>query len=169
MPYFSFIMVCYNNWHLSQQAITSLIKSLGASYKSKGIELIIVDNGSTDETSVAIEELIKMYTPGPIEIINIRLNENMGYTIGLNVGLAESRGNTITVMNNDLIFPEGWFDGIAKILQNDYSVGVAVPFLSYATGSQNVGVRFDSIQEIENFARKFEEIQKFILANKQSK
>ena len=50
MPYYSFVILCYNNWNLSKQAITSLIESLHPSYFERGIELIIVNNGSVDET-----------------------------------------------------------------------------------------------------------------------
>jgi len=132
-----------------------LINSLDDKYKTKGIELIIVNNGSTDETSVGIEDLKKLYTAGSIEIIEIRLEENMGYAVGLNIGLARSTGRIITVMNNDLIFTKDWFNGLAEILENNYAVGAVVPYLSYAATIQNVGVLFDSIDEIDNFAKKF--------------
>ena len=46
MPHYSFVILCYNNWNLSKQAITSLIESLNPSYFERGIELIIVNNGS---------------------------------------------------------------------------------------------------------------------------
>jgi len=155
MAFYSFVLVCYNNWNLSRQAITSLISSLDDKYKTKAIELIIVNNGSTDETSLGIEDLRKLYTSEPIEITEIKLEENMGYAVGLNIGLARTTGRIITIMNNDLIFTKDWFNGLAEILENNYGVGAAVPYLSYAATIQNVGVLFDSRDEIDNFAKKF--------------
>jgi len=155
VSYYSFVLVCYNNWNLSKQAITTLINSLDDKYKTKGIELIIVNNGSTDETGVSIEDLKRLYTAGTIEIIEIRLEENMGYAVGLNIGLARTTGRIITIMNNDLIFTKDWFNGLAEILENNYGVGVAAPYLSYAATIQNLGVLFSSIDEIDNFAKKF--------------
>lgn len=155
MPYYSFIMVCYNNWHLSRQALTTLVDSLDNTLKAKGIELLIVNNGSTDETSTGIEDLKKRYNSENLEIVEIKIEENMGYAIGLNVGLAYINGQVITVLNNDLIFTKGWFSGLGEILEQDSSVGVAVPYLSYAATVQNVGVLFSSSKEIHKFAEKF--------------
>lgn len=50
MPYYSFVLLCYNNWELTNQAITTLNDSISDTYKQKGIEIIVVNNGSIDDT-----------------------------------------------------------------------------------------------------------------------
>ncbi|WP_018248558.1 glycosyltransferase family 2 protein [Orenia marismortui] len=155
MPYYSFFILCYNNWQMSKEAINSLINSLNDKHKERGIELIIVNNGSTDETASGIEKLKKYYKNNPIEIIAVNLKENMGYPVGINLGLAECRGEIITVLNNDLIFPPGWFDGLSNTTEKNEDIGMVAPYLSYACGPQNVGVKLDSFKEICDFSNKF--------------
>ena len=129
MPYYSFVMLCYNKWELTKQAITTLVESLSLSHKNKEMELIIVNNGSSDETKEGIEQIKKLYSH-EIEVVPVHLKENMGYPVGANMGLAQCRGQIITILNNDLVFPDNWFNGIVNTLESDNSIGVAVPFLS---------------------------------------
>jgi len=155
MAHYSFILVCYNNWDdLTKQALESLLESFDSEYRDRGIELIIVNNGSKDKT---LEELQNFKTnyKGNVEIVVVNIEENMGYIIGLNAGLSKANGQIVTVLNNDLIFPNGWFRGIAEALDRDSSLGVAVPYLSYACGIQHAGVKLDSMQEIQDFSDKF--------------
>ncbi|MGI6226012.1 MAG: glycosyltransferase family 2 protein [Peptococcales bacterium] len=155
MPYYSFIMIGNNNWNLTRQALNTLLESLDDTIKVKGIELLIINNGSTKETSAGIGDFKKKFSSEFLDIVEIRLPENMGYAIGLNMGLGYSGGEVITILNNDLVFSKGWFNGLVEILQNNNSVGVAVPYLSYAGTVQNVGVLFSSSKEIHKFAEKF--------------
>ncbi|MFB4168643.1 glycosyltransferase family 2 protein [Virgibacillus sp. JSM 102003] len=159
MPYYSFVLLCYNNWDLSQQAITTLVESLSSSHLNKGIELIIVNNGSSDETKEGIEQIERHYSH-EIKVIPVHLQENMGYPVGVNMGLAQCRGKLVTVLNNDLVFPENWFDGIVKTLESNSSIGVAVPFLSYGSGHEHLGVSFQSLEEMRKFAIQFMEDNK---------
>lgn len=140
---------------MSKEAIETLINSLSKKHIEKGIEIIIVNNGSTDQTADGIEELKTMYQSDYIDIIALNLQENMGYPVGINLGLAKCSGEIIAVLNNDLIFPPDWFDGLVNTLEMNQEIGMVAPYLSYASGPQNVGVRFDSIKEIYNFAEKF--------------
>jgi O-antigen biosynthesis protein len=154
IPYYSFIMPCFNNWNLTKQAVSTLIDSISQDHKEKGIELIIVNDGSSDETMDGLIKLKEQFDK-EIEIIIINRTENLGYNISINQGLANSRGQITTIINNDLIFPNNWFDGIVETLESDNSVGAAVPFLSYASGPASVGVGFSSITELEIFSKQF--------------
>lgn len=159
MPYYSFVMLCYNKWELTKQAINTLIESISQSHKNKGIELIIVNNGSSDETEAGIEQ-IKALHGKEIEIVSVHLEENMGYPVGANMGLAQCRGQIITMLNNDLVFPSNWFDGIVHTLENNPSIGAAVPFLSFGSGAEHLGVAFPSLDEMRKFAKKYMEENK---------
>lgn len=154
LPYFSFIFLCFNSWNFSEQAITTLIGSLNPTYFERGVEIIAVNNGSTDETALGLLKLRNKYKE-QIQFNIIHLDENLGYPAGINCGLEQCKGEIITVLNNDLIFPKNWFDGLLKTLENDSTIGVAAPYLSYASGLQNVGVTFNSLEEMKIFARNF--------------
>lgn len=154
MPYFSFVFLCYNSWNLSEQAITTAIDSLSPIYFERGVEIVTVNNGSTDETSLGLLKLKRKYK-GQVQFKIIHNDENLGYPGGINSGLEHCTGEIITVLNNDLVFTENWFDGLLKAIQNDPEIGVAAPYLSYASGLQNVGVNFNSIDEMKMFAQNF--------------
>ncbi len=159
MPYYSFVMLCYNKWELTKQAITTLVESLSISHKNKEIELIIVNNGSSDETKEGIEQIKKLYSH-EIEVVPVHLKENMGYPVGVNMGLEHYKGEIITIVNNDLVFPENWFDGIVNTLASDPLIGVAAPFLSYGSGPEHLGVSFASLNEMRKFAKQYMEENK---------
>ncbi|KQU17357.1 hypothetical protein ASG65_26760 [Bacillus sp. Leaf13] len=154
MPHYSFIILCHNQWEMTRQAITTLNASISREHKEKGIELIVVNNGSDDETKVGIEHM-KVLIKKDIEIVPIHLQENMGLLFAINIGFSRCSGEIITLLNNDLVFPTNWFDGIVKTLNKRSDIGAAAPFLSYASGPANVGVNFGSISEVEEFSQKF--------------
>ena len=154
MTSYSFILVCYDNCDLTKQALESLLESFDLNYIESGVEIIIINNNSKDETIEVVQRIKEAYK-GIIEIVLVNMKENMGYSIGVNIGLSKATGKIITVLNNDLIFPKDWFNGLALALDSDSSLGVAVPYLSYASGVQNVEVKLNSLQKIQEFAYKF--------------
>lgn len=168
LSYYSFVIPCYNKSQLTEQAITTLIKSLNNTHLEKGIEIIVVNDGSIDDTKNEVNKLKKIYDTNKINIIPINLEINMGYPVAVNMGLAECKGNIISILNNDLIFPDHWFDGIVNTLENDDSIGMAVPYLSYAYGPQGLGLSFNSPEEMQEYAEKFmrENKDKLIYAHK---
>ncbi|GKX30830.1 hypothetical protein SH1V18_33100 [Vallitalea longa] len=155
MPYYSFVILCYNNSGLTKQAVETLIASFDVNVIGKGIEIIVVDNGSVDDTQKVIDELKTVYNKKNIEIINIKLPQNMGYPVGVNMGLSYCRGKIIGVLNNDLIFPKDWLNGIVYLLTSDKKIGFAAPYLSYASGIQSTRVRLNSLEEINKYAENF--------------
>lgn len=141
---------------MTKQAITSLIESLDSVHRSKGIELIIVDNGSTDETPKGIEEIKEEYENNNlIKIENVRIEKNMGYTPGINAGLSKCQGKIIAVLNNDLVFPPNWLNGLVEALESDEKIGLVAPYLSLSSGIQNVNKTFTSFDEMKIFAAHF--------------
>ena len=78
MPYYSFIMVGNNNWNLTRQALNTLLESLDDTIKVKGIELLIINNGSTKETSAGIGDFKKKFSSELLDIVEIRLPGKYG-------------------------------------------------------------------------------------------
>jgi GT2 family glycosyltransferase len=92
------VLPCLNGVELSEL-------SLDALYDSKlptETELILVDDGSTDDTP----KLDKLY---PNITTVIRHRRNMGFSVSCNEAIKISSGEYIAIFNNDLIVPKNWF------------------------------------------------------------
>jgi GT2 family glycosyltransferase len=159
MPRYSFVLLCFNKWNLTKQAITTLIDSLSPTYFDLGIELIIVNNGSVDETKFGLNKMERKYKDR-LQIKSVHLDENVGYPAGINCGLEHCSGEIITIISNDLVFPENWLDGLVCAIENDHTIGVAVPYLTYASGPQHTGASFQSLDEMKVYAQNFMESNK---------
>lgn len=86
-PFFSVIIPTYNRAHVIKRAVKSV---LAQSYKN--FELIIVDDGSVDETSIALEEY------GDINIIR---TSNQGVSTARNLGVQNSCGEWLAFLDSD--------------------------------------------------------------------
>ncbi|HFB65873.1 MAG TPA: glycosyltransferase [Aeromonadales bacterium] len=87
-PLISVIIPCFNCQEFVDEAITSV---LNQDYSNK--EIIIVDDGSTDES----EEIIKRYS----ENIKIIQQKNMGLSGARNSGINHARGEYIAFLDAD--------------------------------------------------------------------
>ncbi|MEO1253559.1 MAG: glycosyltransferase [Bacteroidota bacterium] len=95
-PLVSVICLCYNHAEYVLEAIRSVWNQ---SYKN--IELIVVDDGSTDESKVIIEKELKNS-----KAQFVSLNENVGMCAAFNFGLHRSSGQFIIDLAADDILLE---------------------------------------------------------------
>lgn len=97
-PLVSVLVPVYNGENFLGKAIESLIDQ---TYKN--IEIIIVNDGSTDRTG----EIIRSYMKKDERIILLNNNENIGIPKSLNKALAIARGKYIARLGaDDIAFPE---------------------------------------------------------------
>lgn len=129
------------------ECLESLIQSLKPLDEDVEPEIIVVDNGSLEDSSQLSE--ILDHCQGKY----IKLEENMGYCYAINTGLAQSTGEIITLCNNDLLFTKGWFDYILEGLVQDY-YHVVGPMFSNCEGIQNLDVKLRK-EELNHFATHF--------------
>lgn len=93
----SIIIVSYNTKQITVDCISSIFESLQGS--NLNIEVIIVDNGSTDGS---VEELKRLQVLYPQ--IRIFLNkENIGFGKANNMGVSKANAETILLLNSDII------------------------------------------------------------------
>jgi GT2 family glycosyltransferase len=95
----SIIILNYNG----KQFLENCINSIKLQTKKK-YEIIVVDNASPDNSGR--ENAIKF--PDCKFILN---NENVGVPEGLNIGIRNSKGEFIILMNNDVTVTSNWLDG----------------------------------------------------------
>ena len=83
----------YNNVYYTSQ----LIKEISSHTQSK-YKLILIDNGSSDDTI----ELLKSYSDD-VNVTVIKNNENMGFSYANNQGIQRAESEYICFLNNDVI------------------------------------------------------------------
>ena len=80
-------------------------------------EVIIVDNGSKDNSCKAIRARFP-------EMRLIELKQNQGFASACSIGLREARGEEILVLNNDAIPDRDWLKAMIFALDKDEKIGM---------------------------------------------
>ncbi len=123
---FSIIIPAYN----ASQTIAACLKSLGRqTLPSKDYEVIVVDDGSTDET----EEISRRFN------IRYMFQPNQGPASARNRGAAEATGEIILFTDADCIPESNWIREMTQPFQNPGIAGVKG---AYKTRQQKLAARF---------------------------
>lgn len=135
MAELSVLIVNYNTWDECAQAIATL-RQHGPTRPDGApmpFECIVVDNCSPQQPPAAIAavehqlRLLAGEQGDPQAGRLIRHHENGGYSKGMNLAFAHSRGRWILVSNPDLVFGEGLIPKLQRHLENDPKAGIVVP------------------------------------------
>ena len=95
-----------------------------------GLEVIVVDNGSSDETAAILAAKPQLRV--------VRNAENRGFAAAVNQGLALARAPLVCVLNNDTLLTDGWLEPLLAPLTGDARVVLVGPCTTYAKGRQQV-------------------------------
>jgi len=90
----SLIIPCYNE----AANLPLLIGRLAEGFKRSNVEVILVDNGSTDESPNILSEATERHP----SLRSVRVDVNQGYGHGIVVGLREARGRYLGWTHADL-------------------------------------------------------------------
>lgn len=114
-PLVSVICLCYNHARFVETAIRSVW-----SQTYENVELIVVDDGSSDDSADIIKKTIEGSTATFIE-----LKENVGNCTAFNIGFKESKGSfVIDLAADDMLLPPRIELGINDFLNSSEKAGV---------------------------------------------
>ncbi|MGH9857720.1 MAG: glycosyltransferase family 2 protein, partial [Acidobacteriota bacterium] len=111
----SIITINYNTQPLTESLITSL---LADPTLPRGIEIIVVDNNSQDD-SVAF---LRSDFP---EVTVLDNKENVGLAAGVNRGIRQARGQYYLILNPDIIALPGSVAKLVQFMDDNDDVGIA--------------------------------------------
>lgn len=117
-PLVSIIVLNFNGMDVLLTCVESVLRS-----NYPNLELILVDNGSTDGS---VEEAEKLFhSDSRLEIV--RNDRNLGYAEGNDVGINHARGEIVVFLNNDTKVDVSWLKEIMRVFKEDLMVGAAQP------------------------------------------
>lgn len=133
----SIVILCCNQCDFTSRCIESVLRQTQTAY-----ELVLVDNGSTDETAEYLASLRSRAGPERVEII---VNpKNRGYPASCNQALARADGRFVLFLNNDTVVTESWLDGLlARVRDSSRNIGLVGPVSNYAPSPQHVSVDYN--------------------------
>jgi hypothetical protein len=112
----SIIIVSWN----AKRFLLECLQSLGNGTLSHSTELIVVDNGSTDGS----QDLIRQKFPHVKLICN---DTNLGFAKANNIGIKESIGRYVCLVNSDVKVLEGCLDRLCNYMDQHRSIGIIGP------------------------------------------
>lgn len=113
MPDLSVIVPVYNTEKYLKQCVESALPR-----EDQNIELIIVDDGSTDNSAPICDNMQRQY-PETIKVIH---KTNGGLSDARNVGIDHANGKYLLFLDSDDMFAEGLYDWI--IAQLNYNIDI---------------------------------------------
>lgn len=116
LPLVSVICICFNHERFVEKAIHSV---LNQTYKN--IELIVIDNGSTDKSFSVIQQIYQQHP----EIQFLHFPKTLSITKAFNIGFENTKGRfLIDLSADDVLLEDGVAKQVAFFLEQTENVGL---------------------------------------------
>ena len=115
------IVISWNGVDLTRRCVRSLLDDPAAAE----LEVIVVDNASSDGTPAFLDEI-----EADARVRIIRNAENLGFGAACNQGLqagAARRADLLVILNNDIVVTPGWARTLHRHLRADPTIGLIGP------------------------------------------
>lgn len=116
------VLPCHDNLLYTALCLESI-----AQHTPEPHEVVVVDNGCTDATTEWSAARGARVVRSPV---------NLGFAGGVNLGLAEARGDVVVLLNNDALATPGWLAGLRGALDREPGVGIAGPRSNWVSDAQ---------------------------------
>jgi len=136
-PLISVVIPLYNEGSHVRELLSDLTKALQQT--ESRFELVLVDDGSTDDTWAKIKHEARMWT----DLRAIRLSRNFGKELALCAGLERARGNAVIVMDGDGQHPPSL---LPLLIENWRTSGAdVVEAVKRRRGRESLGSKFGAL------------------------
>ena len=108
----SIIIPVYNNINFTRNALNDLLQ-LPSNH-----EIIIVDNASSDETPMVMNEFLNKQNPERAKLVYIGCPRNLGFGRANNKGYKHSVGENVLFLNNDIRVQSDFQSWTKPIIEN---------------------------------------------------
>jgi GT2 family glycosyltransferase/glycosyltransferase involved in cell wall biosynthesis len=146
-PTVSIVIITYNNLNLTKECLLSIEQNSD----TKNLEIIIVDNASSDGTQGFLNQWVQGETFRKI-IIN---DDNRGFAAANNQGMEEATGDYLVLLNNDTYVTPGWISTLVRHLDRDSTIGIIGPVTNNIGNEAKVNATYNSMDEMLGFCKKY--------------
>lgn len=131
------------------------LESIYSVKNSIDFEVIVVDNGSSDDTPALMAQQRQLRH----NFSYFRQEKNLGFSGGVNQGISHSRGKYILILNNDTKVSDYWLDKLVAHAEQNPEIGIISPVTNYVgQGPQlDEGAKALQIDQINTYAAKIRE------------
>lgn len=141
----SICVQAYNRLEKTKYCVESLLKNT----TDINYELILVDNGSTDDTYEFFKSI--QYENKKI----IRITHNIGMAFSFKEVLKLYTGNILVLLSNDVYVTKNWLSNILKCMYSDERIGMVVPTSTNVSNKQCCNLSFTNLEEMQLEAEKY--------------
>lgn len=115
-PFVSLVIPVYNGEFTISDVLRCILK---LNYPKEKLEVIVVDDGSADETARIVKE-------HPVRLIE---KEHSGYPSTMNTGARAAKGEVVVIIDSDIYLEEDWLKTIIEEF-TDMKVGIASGYIA---------------------------------------
>lgn len=144
LPRVSVVVVTFDKLEMTRACLHSL--ELNSHYPN--MEVIVIDNASTDGTRAYLEEWRAQATNRKV-VLN---EENRGFSAANNQGIVESAGEYVVLLNNDTYVTPGWVGSLVRHLRRDHHLGLVGPVTNNIGNEARIGIAYGPMDEMERAA-----------------
>ena len=123
------VVLCFNGVDLTVGCLDSIQKQ-----DYPNVEVVIVDNGSTDGTVLTITEKFP-------QVQIVQNHENLGYALGNNKGIdyaLDAKSEAVFLVNNDTRLQETCISNLMKTIHENPKIGIVGPMVYTWEGNKTI-------------------------------
>lgn len=139
-PKISIILVTYNNLDFTKACLDSMEKFNNYT----NCEIIVVDNLSQDGT----REYLTEYERNHSNFKAILHDCNSGFAAGNNIGINESTGEYVILLNNDTVVTPNWIENLIKHFKLDNNIGMVGPRTNNIGNESRLDINYTNTEEM---------------------
>ncbi|MEM3596549.1 MAG: glycosyltransferase family 2 protein [Candidatus Bathyarchaeia archaeon] len=150
-PPVTVIILNYNGASYVKRCLGSVLRN-----NYPNFEVLFIDNNSADGSADLAE---KLFGSNP-RLTIIRNAENLGFSVGNNIGFERSEAKYVIVLNNDTEVQENFIETLVRVAESDESIGSVGCKIVQANGSIRYGPKYTAYGFIVH-ARQRQTYEKF--------
>ena len=147
-PRVSVVVITFDNRDFNE----ACLRSLRERTDWPNLELVFVDNGSTDGTARWLEGEERK-TPELLRLV--RNDGNRGFAPAANQGLAAATGDFLCLLNNDTVVTRGWLSALVAHLERNPRLGMVGSSTNEIANEARVVAGYTNMEELETWAGAF--------------